>query len=47
MKVREEDALLFLLFDVTTLKMAWKSMKLQQENPAGYAGEGNMHVQFF
>ena len=28
-----------LLFDVTTLKMARKTMKLQKENPAEYAGE--------
>ena len=26
--------------DVTTLKMARKPLKLQKENPAGYAGEG-------
>ena len=26
--------------DVKTLKMARKSVKLQKENPAGYAGEG-------
>ena len=27
------------LFDVTTLKMARKPVKLQKENPAGCAGE--------
>ena len=26
--------------DVTTLKIARKPVKLQMENPAGYAGEG-------
>ena len=29
-----------LLIDVATLKMARKPVKLQKENPAGYAGEG-------
>ena len=29
-----------LLFDVTTLKMEKKTVKLQKENPAGCAGEG-------
>ena len=28
------------VFDVTTLKMARKPMKLQKVNQAGYAGEG-------
>ena len=32
--------LLLLLFDVTTLKMARKPVKLQKESPAGCAGEG-------
>ena len=31
---------MLLLFDVTMLKMARKPVKLQEENPAGYAGEG-------
>ena len=29
-----------LLFDVTTLKIVRKPVKLQKENPAGCAGEG-------
>ena len=31
---------MLLLFDVTTLKIARKPVKLQKENPAGCAGEG-------
>ena len=32
-----------LVVDVTTLKMARKLVKLQKENPAGYAGEGKQN----
>ena len=43
-KIRREPLALefggVLLFDVTTLKMARKPVKLQKENPAGCAGEG-------
>ena len=29
--------------DVTTLKIAKKPVKIQKENPAGYAGEGKQN----